>query len=330
MELAEKYVYTVWEKKSFSEAAKTLFVSQPSLSATVAKLEKKLGFKIFDRSTHPLSLTLRGKIYVDYLEGVSEQENTLNERLRSVSEESSGSLIVSGRMSAIHYIFPFVCGEFHRRYPHVHINIDMEPSNEKMRNKSVDLLFSFLPDFPERTRLPLMQERLLIAVSKNHPCALPLAGFAVSYEDAVNRKIPADRELDDPSLFADLPFIKTGVGSDSDKRLATLIPEHKVSPCTVANAKNFDMRYRLMTEGVGALLVSDLTAANLPQNKNELLFFALKDALSFRTLYLQYRTDHANNRLLTQFIESVLECCQYEKLLAHARASLHSENHFAY
>lgn len=319
MELAEKYAYTVWEKKSFSEAAKILFVSQPSLSATIAQLEKKRGFKIFDRSTHPLSLTLRGKIYIDYLEGVFEQENTLNERLRSVSEESSGSLIVGGRMGAFHYVLPYVCGEFYRHHPHVNISIDMEPSNEKMQNKSVDLLFSFQPDVSERTSIPLMRERMIVAVHKNHPCALPLTKYAVCYEEVVNRKIPADRELDDLSLFADLPFIKTGTGSDSDKRLSALLPEHKVSPCIVANAKNFDMRYRLMAEGLGALLVSDLTIANLPQNRNDLLFFALKDSLSFRTLYIQYRTDHTDNETLNQFVKIAAECCQYEKLLLHTR-----------
>ena len=51
------YVYTVYEEKSFSKAAKRLFVSQPSLSAMVKKVESDYDITIFDRTTTPISLT---------------------------------------------------------------------------------------------------------------------------------------------------------------------------------------------------------------------------------------------------------------------------------
>ena len=47
--------------KVFQKAAANLFISQPSLSANVKRVEKKVGFPIFDRSTKPLSLTECGK-----------------------------------------------------------------------------------------------------------------------------------------------------------------------------------------------------------------------------------------------------------------------------
>ena len=48
------YVYTVYEEKSFSKAAKRLFVSQPSLSAMVKKVESDYDITIFDRTTTPI------------------------------------------------------------------------------------------------------------------------------------------------------------------------------------------------------------------------------------------------------------------------------------
>ena len=59
-----EYVYQVYKDKSFSKAAANLFISQPSLSANVKRVEKKVGFPIFDRSTKPLSLTECGKEYI--------------------------------------------------------------------------------------------------------------------------------------------------------------------------------------------------------------------------------------------------------------------------
>lgn len=58
-----KYVYEVYKEKSFSKAAKKLFISQPALSNMVRKAEKEMGAPIFDRSTIPLTVTKEGAYY---------------------------------------------------------------------------------------------------------------------------------------------------------------------------------------------------------------------------------------------------------------------------
>ena len=50
-----EYVYEVYKEKSFSKAAANLFISQPSLSANVKRVENRIGYPIFDRSTKPLN-----------------------------------------------------------------------------------------------------------------------------------------------------------------------------------------------------------------------------------------------------------------------------------
>ncbi len=49
----KEYVYEVYKEKSFSKAAKNLYISQPSLSATIKRIENRIGFPIFDRSITP-------------------------------------------------------------------------------------------------------------------------------------------------------------------------------------------------------------------------------------------------------------------------------------
>ena len=56
------YVYEVYKERSFSKAAANLYISQPSLSATVKKVEERIGAPIFDRSVSPIQLTESGII----------------------------------------------------------------------------------------------------------------------------------------------------------------------------------------------------------------------------------------------------------------------------
>ncbi|MBE6960005.1 MAG: LysR family transcriptional regulator [Ruminococcaceae bacterium] len=310
MELPQKYVYAVWEYKSFSKAAKALFVSQPSLSATVAKLENELGFKIFDRSTHPISLTAKGTVYMNFLRETSELEKILAHQLKATDDMNSGSLTIGCRMSSGYSIFPIVCGEFSRKYPNINVIVDNDSSEEKLKMQTIDLLLSFAPQITECAAIPLFQERLFIAIHKNHPQAREIAAFAVPYQAIVSQSISAEQEITDMSVFSDVPFIVTGMGTDSDRRLAMMVKNHKTSSCIVINTKNFDIRYRLMKEGLGAVLVSDVFLSNYPQDSENIYYFALQNPHAYRTLYIQHLKSMGDNKILSKFIEAMLTICR--------------------
>ena len=64
-----QYILMIASTGSFSEAAKRLYVSQPSLSQYVHKLETELGVNLFER-TNPLRLTYAGEVYVEAAKGI--------------------------------------------------------------------------------------------------------------------------------------------------------------------------------------------------------------------------------------------------------------------
>ena len=63
-----EYFLTVVAEGNISRAAEKLYISQPSLSQHIAKLEEALGVKLLDRSQTPLALTSAGELYRNYLE----------------------------------------------------------------------------------------------------------------------------------------------------------------------------------------------------------------------------------------------------------------------
>ena len=71
------YVYEVYKEKSFSKAAKNLYISQPSLSANVRRVEAKIGYPIFNRNTSPLTLTECGERYIQSVEEILAIENSI-------------------------------------------------------------------------------------------------------------------------------------------------------------------------------------------------------------------------------------------------------------
>ena len=110
MQQSEKYAYKVCQLRSFSKAAEKLFISQPSLSSTIKKLEKELGFKIFDRSKTPLTLTPEGKIYCEYLEETIKSETEALQRIKTLKEPVTKKLSVGGSNYISHLLMPKVCG----------------------------------------------------------------------------------------------------------------------------------------------------------------------------------------------------------------------------
>ena len=74
-----EYVYEVYLEKSFSKAAEKLFISQPSLSANVKRVEHHIGYPIFDRSTKPLSLTECGVQYIKAVEKIKSIQMNLKD-----------------------------------------------------------------------------------------------------------------------------------------------------------------------------------------------------------------------------------------------------------
>ncbi len=73
-----KYVITVAGQNSLNDAAKVLFISQPSLSSAIRSLEKEIGFDIFIRSKNGITVTTKGMEFIGYAKSVMEQYELLD------------------------------------------------------------------------------------------------------------------------------------------------------------------------------------------------------------------------------------------------------------
>lgn len=86
-----KYIVAVAKTGTFSEAAKTLFLSQPSLTKAIKELEKEMGVTIFDRTNKGVSVSKEGEIFLGYARQVLEQAALLEEKYKPIPAESRNS-----------------------------------------------------------------------------------------------------------------------------------------------------------------------------------------------------------------------------------------------
>lgn len=81
-----KYITMVAEKGSLTEAAKELYISQPSLTKSIKELEKEMGISIFDRTNKGISVSKEGEIFLGYARQVLEQTSLIEEKYKQPSK----------------------------------------------------------------------------------------------------------------------------------------------------------------------------------------------------------------------------------------------------
>lgn len=95
-----EYLERIVEAGSINEAAKRLFLTQPSLSNAVKELENEMGIQIFQRSSGGISLTAEGREFMTYSKQILNQVNLMNERYKNGQQRKQ-----SFSVSAQHYAF---------------------------------------------------------------------------------------------------------------------------------------------------------------------------------------------------------------------------------
>ena len=102
----KKYVCEVYRERSFSKAAQNLYISQPSLSARIKKVEEQIGVPLFDRSTSPLQLTEAGRIYIRAAEEISVIEQRVENAINNLNTLQTGRLSIGASNLFAAYVLP--------------------------------------------------------------------------------------------------------------------------------------------------------------------------------------------------------------------------------
>ena len=114
-------VLAVVREGSFTAAAKSLFITQPTLSHQIRQIEEQLGSPIFVRSKTAIELTPAGHVYVQAARRILQIETQMNEALGALSGTSEGILRLGLPAQRADELLPQVLTDFYALYPNVRI-----------------------------------------------------------------------------------------------------------------------------------------------------------------------------------------------------------------
>jgi len=141
---------------SFSQAAKTLYLSQPAVSQSVKQLEEQLGVQLFTRGSKGVTLTAQGKMLYEYASSAMGLLDSAEQKLQSMKELTVGELrIGAGDVIIKNLLLPYL-ERFHQIYPQVHLSILNRTSRESMellQSGIIDVAFVNLPMEGEAMRV---------------------------------------------------------------------------------------------------------------------------------------------------------------------------------
>ena len=191
MELRQLYYFVkVAETLNFSEAARSLFVTQSTLSQQVKQLEEEFGTALFERDSHSVSLTENGSRLLPLAKRTLQDARDCINQIKDLQEMVSGELIVG-----VTYSFCPVLTEtvknFIDAYPGVKLRIVSKSSEgliSMLRKREVDFVLAFKPNesYDDIESQILFDDRLSVILRNDHP----LAGrSSLRMEDLQRQKI---------------------------------------------------------------------------------------------------------------------------------------------
>ena len=245
---ALKYIETILETGSITKAAKKLFVSQPSLSQYIRRLEEDNDIDLFDRSAQPWVLTEDGKFY---LETERKIESIYRQRDQFFSDKhmlTSGEIFIGSTQYRSGTVLSKVLPVYRKRYPDIKIHLLEGISSELVELAEKGLVDCTLAlEATVTSNLvcePLLTERVLLCAPASHK---PVPTGPVPPEG----RFPSVRFTE----FAEDDFIVLKAGQVFHKFFTNLCAKYHVEPNVILEAQSITSIPVLVEAGLGCALV---------------------------------------------------------------------------
>jgi len=291
----KEYVLSVYKEGSFTRAAEKLFVSQPSLSASIKRIEDKIGAPVFDRSSTPVRLTEIGREYVRSALAIAESERGFERYLADQAGLMSGKVRIGGSSFFCAFVIPELISKFGKRHSKISFEI-VEDSTKHLLSMldsgEIDLVIdNATVSDTDVASVEYIKERLLLAAPKRLNVNKELQKYALSAEDVKN-DLHIMREAVPLERLSGEKFILLHNENDTGKRAEALLSECGIVPDILFRLDQQITAYNVCASGMGIAFVSDTLVKQIGADP-DILYYTLPSAersICFFTKRNRYQT----------------------------------------
>ena len=268
-----RYVLTLADEGSFSRAAETLNIKQPSLSQYIKKVEKEVGMELFDRSGGDVRLTDAGRAYIDIGRKMLDLEHQLEGRFSDIASFKSGSIVIGISAHRSVALMPPIVSAFKSLYPGITLKIVERYRAELVEaaeHGEFDLVITTLPvDTALFTYETLFVEENVVAsktpLSSEHGAKFPVISAStlngISFA-MLNEEHLMQRELDE------------------------LIEKHGLMLKKEVECTSLEALVEMVKEGIGAAFIPACLAKD-----PSLHYYSIKETVPKREIVVMYRRE---------------------------------------
>ncbi|MCH6257318.1 LysR family transcriptional regulator [Puniceicoccaceae bacterium K14] len=234
-----RYFLAVADEGNFTRAAEKCFISQPSLSSQIIKLEEELGQKLFNRLGRTAELTGAGRVLERRARSILLDVENVQLEIQQGATEAQGLIHVGATPSVAPYLMPQVIANCKKLYPKLEISM-----HENLRVRLLDdliageldlAIIAITGEHPDISAEPLLEEELYLVVSDSHPLA---SKTKVSIED-----------------FKDEPLITLGESSTLGRKIMEFFGRNEYEPKVAGTCSQVRTLKEMVDRGLGVAIL---------------------------------------------------------------------------
>ena len=256
MNLSElRYIVALARERHFGRAAAASFVSQPTLSVAVKKLEGELGVALFERASQEVRVTPTGERVVEKAQQALEAIESVRQEALCDGDQLASPLRIGAIFTVGPYLFPDLIINLRDSAPQMPLLIEENYTavlTEKLKNGELDVIIISLPfDEPNILTLPLYDEPFIILLPAAHPLTnrktlksknledetILMLGAGHCFRDQVIKACPACAPHDGSAVYT-----AEGSSLETIRHMVASGMGVTVLPCTAAGADRYSQR----------------------------------------------------------------------------------------
>lgn len=297
------YFMAIAETGSISKAAERLYISQPSLSKYLKRLEGNLGIELFHRGSYPLTLTEAGEIYQKYVQSSIAREKLLQRDFSNLKKPTSGTVTMGLTVWRSSVLLPVVLPLFWHRYPDIQIQVQ-EGSHQflasLMDHDKLDFALMHLPNKYENSAMAyehLMDENIIFVVNRSSPVMEKLPPY----------NGPQHLSNEQFRLFRDEFFIMPNEAQNIYEVTGNYLERLGIVPKVRISTANIVAAVKLVEANLGVVFAPGLIVrgGHIPEN---LAFFTVGDPPLGWEIAIAYKKERLPCHQARLFIKCIESC----------------------